>query len=60
MTDSALAKLSLDDLWSLHKRVCSLLEQRIEDEKRKLDDRLDERRSRFGGLENEQPSPNIS
>ena len=44
MTDSALAKLSLDDLQSLHEQVCSLLEQRIEDEIRKLDDRLDELR----------------
>jgi DNA-binding protein H-NS len=50
MTDSALAKLTLDDLWSLHKQVCSVLDQKLEDEKRKLQRRLDELGRKFGGI----------
>ena len=49
MTNGALEKLSVDDLWSLHERVCSLLEQRLESEKRKLQARLDELGRNFGG-----------
>jgi DNA-binding protein H-NS len=48
MTDGALAKLSLDDLWSLHEQVCSILEQRLENERRKLQHRLDEVGRMFG------------
>ena len=49
MTNGALEKLSVDDLWNLHERVCSLLEQRFESEKRKLQARLDELGRNFGG-----------
>ena len=49
MTASDLAKLSLDDLWNLHERVCSLLEQKLESEKRKLQARLDELGRKFDG-----------
>src|SRR5258708_679900 len=49
MATSELAKLSLDDLWSLHQRVCSMLERKLEDEKRKLQDRLDVLGRKFGG-----------
>jgi DNA-binding protein H-NS len=42
MTNGALEKLSLDELWSLHEQVCALLEQKMGTEKRKLDARLAE------------------
>lgn len=34
--------MPLDDLWSLHEQICSVLETKIKDEKRKLEHRLDE------------------
>ena len=49
MSIGALDELSLDDLWDLHGRVCLLLEQRLENEKRKLQARLDELGRKFGG-----------
>ena len=49
MTASDLAKLSLDDLWNLHERVCSLLEKKLESENRKLQARLDQLGRRFDG-----------
>jgi DNA-binding protein H-NS len=48
MTDTGLAKLSLDDLWTLHEWVCSMLEKRLMDEKLKLDRRLDKLGRKFG------------
>jgi DNA-binding protein H-NS len=35
-------KMSIDDLWNLHEQICSVLEKRIAEEKRKLEHRLDE------------------
>lgn len=49
MTDSALAKLSIDDLWSFHKQICLMLEQRLQNERSKLQHRLDELGRKLGG-----------
>ena len=35
-------RMPLNDLWSLHEQICSVLETKIKDEKRKLENRLDE------------------
>lgn len=48
MTNRTLEKLSVDDLWNLRGQVCSILERRLEDEKRKLQARLDELGGKFG------------
>ena len=37
MTRSTFDTMSLDDLWNLHKRVVSILEERLDHEKRKLE-----------------------
>lgn len=42
MTKHDFERMSLDDLWSLHEQICSVLETKIKDEKRKLEHRLDE------------------
>jgi DNA-binding protein H-NS len=42
MKDIDLDKMNLDDLWHLHERISSILERKIETEKRKLQRRLDE------------------
>jgi DNA-binding protein H-NS len=42
MKDIDLEKMNLDDLWHLHERISSILERKIETEKRKLQRRLDE------------------
>jgi len=41
--------MSLDDLWSLHKRVASILEQRLDHEKQKLEHQLEKLGRKFGG-----------
>jgi DNA-binding protein H-NS len=42
MTKYDFERMPLDDLWSLHEQICSVLETKIKDEKRKLEHRLDE------------------
>ena len=42
MTRNTLEAMSLDELWNLHKRVVSILEQGLDREKRKLEQRLEE------------------
>lgn len=49
MRDSELEKMHLDDLWKLHERIGSVLERKIESEKRVLQRRLDELGRKFGG-----------
>jgi DNA-binding protein H-NS len=49
MTDSQLEKMPLDDLWQLHERINLILKQKLEDENRKLQRRLDELGRRFSG-----------
>ena len=49
MTRSTFDTMSLDDLWNLHKRVVSILEERLDHEKRKLEQQLEELTRKFGG-----------
>jgi DNA-binding protein H-NS len=42
MTKHDFERMPLDDLWSLHEQICSVLETKIMDEKRKLERRLDD------------------
>jgi len=49
MARSTLEGMSLDDLWSLHKRVVSILEQRLNHEKQKLEQQLEELSRKCGG-----------
>jgi DNA-binding protein H-NS len=42
MRDSKLKEMSLDDLWDLHERVSAILSYRIENEKRKLEQQLNQ------------------
>ena len=42
MKDSQLEEMSLDDLWSLHETILGILDRRLEEEKHKLQQRLDE------------------
>jgi DNA-binding protein H-NS len=49
MSRSTLEAMSLDDLWNLHKRVVSILEERLDREKQKLEQQLEELGRKFGG-----------
>jgi DNA-binding protein H-NS len=42
MTKDDFERMPIDDLWSLHEQMCSVLEARIKNEKQKLELRLDE------------------
>ena len=42
MRDSKLSEMSLDELWDLHERVGAILSDRIEDEKKKLEQQLNQ------------------
>jgi DNA-binding protein H-NS len=48
MKNSELENMQLDDLWSLHEQIGAILERKIEEEKRKLQRRLDELDRKFG------------
>jgi DNA-binding protein H-NS len=64
MKDTELERMQLDDLWSLHEKISSVLERKIEDEKRKLQHRLDELGHKFGGspadLPQRRPYPKVT
>ena len=49
MKDQVLEKMELDDLWNLHQRIIDVLDRKLENQKRKLEDQLDELGRRFGG-----------
>jgi hypothetical protein len=49
MARSTFDAMSLDDLWNLHKRVVSILEERLDHEKRKLEQQLEELTGKFSG-----------
>ena len=49
MTRSTFEAMSLDDLWNLHKRVVSILEERLDHERQKLEHQLEELGRKFGG-----------
>jgi DNA-binding protein H-NS len=46
MIDSALEKLSIDDMCILHEQICVVLERKLEDEQRRLQTLLDQIRRR--------------
>ena len=49
MKDRVLEKMELDELWNLHQRIIDVLDRKLENQKRKLEDQLDELGRRFGG-----------
>jgi|SRR5215204_48819 len=49
MNDRELEKMELDDLWNLHQRIIDILDRKLENEKRRLQNQLDELGRRFGG-----------
>jgi DNA-binding protein H-NS len=61
MARSTFDAMSLDDLWNLHKRVVSILEERLDHEKRKLEQRLEELTRKFGGpdIPKRRPYPKV-
>jgi DNA-binding protein H-NS len=42
MTEDDFERMSIDDLWTLHEQLCSVLETKIKGEKLRLEDRLDQ------------------
>ena len=44
-----LYKMELNDLWDLHQRIIDVLDRKLESEKSKLQNQLDELGRRFGG-----------
>jgi DNA-binding protein H-NS len=49
MTRSTFDAMRLDELWDLHKRVLSILEERLDQERQKLEHQLEELGRKFGG-----------
>jgi DNA-binding protein H-NS len=49
--------MPLDELWKLHETVISMLTERVEAQKLKLERRLDELGVRFGGSPKDIPQP---
>jgi DNA-binding protein H-NS len=50
MTNFDFEDMPLDDLWSIYEKLRSILESKIEDEKRRLENRLDELGRKSGGV----------
>ena len=64
MARSTLERMSLDDLWDLHKRVLSILEERLYQERQKLEHQLEELSRKFGGatpskIQRRRPYPKV-
>ncbi|MEO8318590.1 MAG: H-NS histone family protein [Bradyrhizobium sp.] len=55
MKDQELEKMPLDDLWGLHERIVAILDRKLQDEKRKLEGKLDELGRKFGGAPSDIP-----
>ncbi|WFU20440.1 H-NS histone family protein [Bradyrhizobium sp. CB3481] len=53
--------MSLDDLWDLHQRIIPILDRKLEAERRKLQEQLDElsRRSSGGSSDSRRPYPPV-
>ena len=47
--------MPLDDLWGLHERIIAMLDRKLQDEKRKLESKLDELGRKFGGTASDIP-----
>ena len=56
-------RLELNDLWDLHQRIIDVLDRKLESEKSKLQNQLDELGRRFGGdpkdLPQRRPHPKV-
>jgi DNA-binding protein H-NS len=63
MKDRELEKMELDDLWDLHLRIIEVLDRKLENEKSKLQNQLDELDRKFGGspadLPQRRPYPKV-
>jgi len=59
MNNNDFEGMPLDDLWRLHEQICSVLEKKIKDKKRKLEQRLDELGHKLdeGGIRQRRPHP---
>ena len=55
MRNRELEKMAVDALWDLHLRIIEVLDRRLEGEKRKLQNQLDELGRKFGGSPNDLP-----
>ena len=55
MKDRDLVKMPLDQLWRLHEQVIQLLDRKLQQEARKLQQRLDELGRKFGGTPDDIP-----
>ncbi len=55
MKDRDLEKMGLDDLWSLHERLIEVLDRKLENEKHRLQNLLDNLGRRFGGSPKDLP-----
>jgi DNA-binding protein H-NS len=55
MKDRELEKMPLDDLWSLHERIASILDRKLQRETHKLQSQLDELGRKFGGSPSDIP-----
>jgi DNA-binding protein H-NS len=53
--DRELKKMPLDDLWSLHERIVSMLDRKLQQETHKLQSQLDELGRKFGGSPSDIP-----
>lgn len=48
-------KMSINDLWELHQHVIEVLDRKLEDEKRRIQNQLDELGRKFGGSPKDVP-----
>ena len=55
MQDSRFDKMSTNDLWELHQHVIEVLDAKLEDEKRRIQNQLDELGRKFGGSPKDVP-----
>ena len=55
MREQALDEMDLDDLWNLHKKIVEILDRRLENEARKLQNQLDELHRRLESSQAEIP-----
>ena len=60
MTRSTFEAMSLDDLWNLHKRVESILKERLDRERQKLENQLRELTLKFGGTRERRQYPKVA
>jgi DNA-binding protein H-NS len=56
MKHSNFEKMSVDELWTLHERIGSILTTKMEAEKRELENRLSELNRKYGSSSNEDRS----